>query len=100
MRLIHMDPPMVMNIKRIRRLMKKYGLKCPIRKANPYRRMAKAIKTSYVAPNLLNREFETHGTRAILLTDIAYISNGKAPPLLSVRHHRRLHKRASGLGTE
>ena len=79
MRLIHMDPPMVMNIKKIRRLMRKYGLKCPIRKANPYRRMAKALKTSYVAPNLLNREFETHGPRAVLLTDITYISNGKAP---------------------
>ena len=37
MRLIHMDPPVVMNIKKIRRLMRKYGLKCPIRKANPYR---------------------------------------------------------------
>ena len=79
MRLIHMDPPIVMNIKKIRRLMRKYGLKCPIRKANPYRRMAKALKTSYVAPNLLNREFETHGPRAVLLTDITYISNGKAP---------------------
>ena len=55
------------------------GLKCPIRKENPYRRMAKALKTSYVAPNLLNREFETHGPRAVLLTDITYISNGKAP---------------------
>lgn len=79
MRLIHMDPPIVMNIKRIRRLMRKYGLKCPIRKANPYRRMAKALKTSYVAPSLLNQEFETHGPRAVLLTDITYISNGKAP---------------------
>ena len=79
MRLIHMDPPVVMNIKKIRWLMRKYGLKCPIRKENPYRRMAKAIKTSYVAPNLLNREFETHGLRAVLLTDITYISNGKAP---------------------
>lgn len=39
MRLIHMDPPVVMNLKKIRRLMRKYGLKCPIRKANPYRRM-------------------------------------------------------------
>ena len=43
-----------MNIKNIRRLMRKYGLKCPIQKANPYCRMVKAIKTSYVAPNLLN----------------------------------------------
>jgi len=79
MRLLHMNPPVHMNIKKIRRLMKKYGLFCPIRKANPYRRMAKALKTSNVAPNLLNREFETHGPRAVLLTDITYIINGKAP---------------------
>lgn len=38
MRLLHMEPPIVMNIKKIRRLMKKYNLQCPIRKANPYRR--------------------------------------------------------------
>lgn len=59
--------------------MKKYGLFCPIRKANPYRKMAKALRSSNVAPNLLNREFETHGPRAVLLTDITYIINGKAP---------------------
>lgn len=79
MRLLHMAPPVHMNIKKIRRLMKKYGLRCPIRKANPYRRMAKALKTNNVAPNLLNREFETHGPRSVLLTDITYIINGKAP---------------------
>ena len=43
MGLLHLNPPVVMNIKKIRRLMKKYNLFCPIRKANPYRRMAKAI---------------------------------------------------------
>ncbi len=31
--LIHNTPPVVMNLKRIRRLMKKYGLQCPIRRA-------------------------------------------------------------------
>lgn len=74
-----MTPPAHMNIKKIRRLMKKFGLRCRIRKANPYRRTAKAMKTSYVAPNLLNREFESHGPRKVLLTDITYILNGKAP---------------------
>jgi len=77
--LLHMNPPVHMNIKKIRRLMKKYGLFCPIRKPNPYRRMAKALRTSNVASNLLNREFETRGPRAVLLTDITYIINGKAP---------------------
>jgi transposase InsO family protein len=79
MRLLHMIPPVHMNIKKIRRLMNKYGLRCPIRKANPYRRMARALRTSNVAPNLLNREFETRGPRAVLLTDITYIISGKAP---------------------
>ena len=79
MHLLHMDPPVNMNLKKIRRLMKKYGLFCPIRKANPYRRMAKALKTDQIADNLLNREFEVHGARTILLTDITYIINGKAP---------------------
>lgn len=74
MRLLHMNPPIIMNVKKIRRLMKKYNLFCPIRKANPYRRMAKALKTNNVADNLLNREFKLHGPRAILLTDITYLT--------------------------
>lgn len=73
MRLIHRDPPVIMNLKKIRRLMHKYGLKCPIRKANPYRRMAKAMKTSNYADNLLQREFECYGPRMVLETDITYI---------------------------
>lgn len=73
MRLLHMNPPIIMNIKKIRRLMKKYNLFCPIRKANPYRRMAKALQTNNVADNILNREFREHGPRMVLLTDITYI---------------------------
>ena len=71
MRLLHMG--IVMNPKKIRRLMRKYNLFCPFRKANPYRQMAKALRTSNVAANLLNREFEAHGARAVLLTDITYM---------------------------
>ena len=74
MRLLHLDPPVIMNEKKIRRLMKKYHLTCSVRKANPYRRMAKALKTSNYADNLVNREFEKYGPRKILLTDITYIS--------------------------
>lgn len=71
MRLLHMG--VRMNHKKIRRLMKKYGLMCPIRKANPYRRMAKAMRTNVVADNAVKREFKQHGPRKILLTDITYI---------------------------
>ena len=73
MRLLHLDPPVIMNIKKIQRIMRKYHLYCPIRKANPYRRMAKAIRTNNVADNLLQREFKAYGPRKVLLTDISYI---------------------------
>lgn len=70
MRLLHVG--VRMNLKKIRRLMKKYNLLCPIRKANPYRRMAKALKTSHVASNVVQRNFH-QGPRKILLTDITYL---------------------------
>lgn len=73
MRLLHQDPPVRMNIKKIRRLMDKFGIACLIRKANPYRRMLKAMRTSHIAENLLNRDFTGLGARKVLLTDITYI---------------------------
>ena len=76
MRLLHMG--ISMNPKKIRRLMRKYNLFCPVRKANPYRRMAKAMQTNHIASNLVNREFESHGPRMILLTDITYIPLNEA----------------------
>jgi len=77
MRLLHTG--VRMNQKKIKRLMNKYNLICPIRQANPYRRMAKALKTDSVSPNLVNREFDQHGPGMILLTDITYLfyNNGK-----------------------
>jgi len=76
MRLLHQG--IIMNVKKIRRLMSKYHLLCPIRKANPYRRMAKALATSNVAPNVVNRDFKKN-PRKVLLTDITYLffGNGK-----------------------
>jgi len=73
MRLLRHDPPIRMNLKKVRRLMNKYGLKCPIRKANPYRRMMAALKENNYAGNVLNREFKEHGVRSVLLTDITYL---------------------------
>ncbi|WP_425450979.1 IS3 family transposase [Saliterribacillus persicus] len=65
------------NLKRIRRIMKKYGIICPIRKANPYRRMAKATKEHTVLPNKLNRQFKQNIPGKVLLTDITYLFYGK-----------------------
>ncbi len=66
----------IMNLKKIRRLMKKFGLICPIRKANPYRRMAKAMATNIYHNNILNREFYEANPFEHLLTDITYIYYG------------------------
>jgi len=71
MRLLHMG--VLMNVKKIRRLMRKYRLVCPIRKPNPYRRLQRSIQMGSTAENLVNREFEDHGPRVVLLTDITYI---------------------------
>ena len=84
MSLLHRNPPVVMNVKKIRRLMDKYDLSCPIRKANPYRRMAKALRTGNVADNLLKREFRKYGPRMVLLTDITYLPYNGAFAYLSV----------------
>lgn len=72
MRLLHTSEG-VMNLKKIRRLMKKYGLKCPYRTSNPYRRMQREMKTGMVFPNKVNREFLKNGMRKTLLTDITYL---------------------------
>ena len=71
MRLLHEN--IRMNLKKIRRLMKKFGLVCPIRRPNPYRQMIRDIRTNHVAPNVIKREFRLHGARKILLTDITYL---------------------------
>lgn len=65
------------NLKKIRRLMKKYNLKCPIRKANPYRRMMKATKEHSTCENKVNRQFKTGIPYNTLLTDITYLFYNK-----------------------
>ena len=70
MRLLHQG--IRMNVKKIRRLMQKYHLVCPIRTANPYRRMAKALATSKIADNRVQRIFRQRA-RKVLLTDITYL---------------------------
>lgn len=67
----------VYNLKRIRRIMHKYGIACPIRKANPYKRIMKATQEHQVVPNLLNRKFKQGIPGKVLLTDITYLYYGK-----------------------
>ncbi|MGG3693318.1 IS3 family transposase, partial [Heyndrickxia ginsengihumi] len=71
------DYSVVMNHKKIRRLMAKYNLKTKVRKANPYRKMAKATQEHLTCPNLLDREFNQGEPGKVLLTDITYLYYGK-----------------------
>ena len=66
----------IMNRKKIQRIMRKYNITCPIRKANPYKRIAKATKEHRVAPNRLNREFKQNIPGKVMLTDIIYMPYG------------------------
>lgn len=59
--------------KRIQRIMRKFNIICPIRKPNPYKRIAKATKEHTVVPNLLNRNFKQKVPGKVLLTDITYL---------------------------
>ena len=99
MRLLHQEPPVVMNLKKIRRLMNKYGLFCPIRQANPYRRMAKALKTSHVAENKVKRQFKAFEPRKVLLTDITYLFYPQGvcylSPIMDVCTHEALSYKLS-----
>lgn len=65
-----------MNRKKIQRIMRKYNIICPIRKANPYKRIAKATQEHSVVPNILNRKFKQSIPGKVLLTDITYMPYG------------------------
>ena len=65
-----------MNRKKIQRIMRKYNIICPIRKANPYKRIAKATKEHTVVPNILNRRFKQNIPGKVMLTDITYMPYG------------------------
>lgn len=72
------------NLKRIRRMMKKFEIICPLRKANPARSMAKATKEHSTCPNKLHRNFKQGIAGKVLLTKITYLTyNGGKRAYLS-----------------
>ncbi|MEH7746855.1 IS3 family transposase [Neobacillus drentensis] len=70
----------VMNHKKIRRIMRKFNLVAKIRQINPYRKMAKATQEHKTLPNLLNRNFDQGEPGKAFLTDITYVYYGAAQP--------------------
>ncbi|SIO04258.1 Transposase InsO and inactivated derivatives [Carnobacterium alterfunditum] len=68
----------VMNHKKIRRILRIYGIMSPIRKAKPYKKMMKATQEHKTKKNLVNRDFDRGTPYKVLLTDITYLPYGKS----------------------
>lgn len=81
------DYSLCMNLKKIRRLMHKFNLICPIRKANPIKAMIRAQQTDKTYGNVINRNFRQGTAKKTLLTDITYIryGNGKRAYLSTIK---------------
>lgn len=84
---IYKDYGIVMNLKKIRRLMKKYNLICPIRKINPIKAMIKANQANRTYSNIVDRNFNQGKSKLVLLTDITYLTygSGKRAYLSSIK---------------
>lgn len=74
------DYYVVMNHKKIRRIMRKFNLVAKIRQLNPYRKMAKATQEHKTLSNLLDRKFDQGEPGKVFLTDITYVYYGSAQP--------------------
>ena len=86
MHLLHQKPAVIMNTKKIHRLMRKYGLYCPIRKPKLHRATTNGFQKTATAQNILNRRFDEYGPREAFTTDITYIfyDGGRKQCYLSV----------------
>ena len=62
-----------MNLKKIARIKKQYGLITKIRKKNPYNVIIKKGLEHRTAPNLLQRQFDVHIPDTVYSTDISYL---------------------------
>ncbi len=67
------DENIIMNLKKIRRIMRKYGLVCKIRRVNKARVTLKKNKENMFVKNILNRKFKQNIPYQYASTDITYI---------------------------
>jgi putative transposase len=67
-----------MNHKKILRLMRKFNFFAKVRRANPYKNIAKATKAHRTVPNHLNRAFAQDEPGKVFLTDITYLQYRKS----------------------
>ena len=65
------------NLKSVHRIMRKYHLLSPVRRANPYRKIPKATHEHRIYSNKVNCEFKRSKPNKVFLTDITYLKYGK-----------------------
>lgn len=70
------DYGLIMNHKKIRRIMLKYKLICQIRRKNPYKQIMKKTREHQTLGNILDRHFKQSVPRKALCTDITYVYYG------------------------
>ena len=63
----------VINLKKILRIMRKNGLITKVRRRNPYRNLLKSGDTHKVFPNLVQRDFVSYKVDTLYTTDITYL---------------------------
>ncbi|MCG2687261.1 IS3 family transposase [Candidatus Parcubacteria bacterium] len=78
------DYGVIMNHKKIQRVMKKYGLQAKIRRVNPYRMAMKKSLEHRTFENLLNRQFTQDKPLNVFCTDITYLPYNHKMAYLSV----------------
>lgn len=71
------DLGIVMNHKKIKRIMKKYKLQTAIRRRNPYKMIMKKTLEHRTCENILNRNFKQNEPGKFFCTDITYLYYGK-----------------------
>lgn len=74
----------IMNHKKIIRIMNKYNLICKIRRRNPYKDIAKKTREHRTCENKLNREFKQETPYKFFSTDISYFFYRSGLAYLSV----------------
>lgn len=67
----------IVNLKKIRRILRKYNLVTKVRRRNPYRNVFKAGDNHKSVPNLLERNFIAPDADQVYSTDITYLPYGK-----------------------
>lgn len=78
------DCGIIMNYKKIIRIMKKYGMTTKIRRTNPYKWAAGIRQDNIVCPNPVNRKFKEQEPNTVYSTDITYLKYSGNTAFLSV----------------